>query len=151
VAEHQLLHATCVAMGDKGVLLLGPPSAGKSDLALRLIDMPGRGAGEASMDFKLVSDDQVMIRRESNDLYATPPQPIAGHLEIRGLGIVHTAHRARIKLVLAVKLMAAARIERMPDRHKDRFEMLGVTIPLIAIDPNMASAPARLRAALSEL
>ena len=32
------IHATCVAVGPHGVLLLGKSGAGKSDLALRLID-----------------------------------------------------------------------------------------------------------------
>ncbi|MEE9317578.1 MAG: hypothetical protein V3U48_04730, partial [Rhodospirillales bacterium] len=32
------IHATCVEMDGKGVLLMGPPGSGKSDLALRLID-----------------------------------------------------------------------------------------------------------------
>ena len=50
-----ILHATCVAIGGRGLLLLGPSGSGKSDLALRLID---RGA-------MLVSDDGVAIRRGS--------------------------------------------------------------------------------------
>ena len=32
------IHASCVAIGHKGVLILGDSGAGKSDLALRLID-----------------------------------------------------------------------------------------------------------------
>ncbi|MBT7294587.1 MAG: serine/threonine protein kinase, partial [Rhodospirillaceae bacterium] len=45
-----LNHATCIALAGKGVLLRGFSGAGKSDLALRLID------GGA----KLVADDQVL-------------------------------------------------------------------------------------------
>ena len=32
------IHASCIALGGRGVLLLGPSGSGKSDLALRLID-----------------------------------------------------------------------------------------------------------------
>jgi HPr kinase/phosphorylase len=45
------IHATCLAVKGKGVLLLGGSGAGKSDLALRLID---EGA-------KLVADDRVEL------------------------------------------------------------------------------------------
>jgi serine kinase of HPr protein (carbohydrate metabolism regulator) len=45
------LHATAVALGEAGVLLLGPPGSGKSDLALRLID---RGAILIADDLSLI-------------------------------------------------------------------------------------------------
>ncbi|HEX7199151.1 MAG TPA: serine/threonine protein kinase, partial [Dongiaceae bacterium] len=41
------IHASCVALSGAAVLLRGPPGAGKSDLALRLVDEGG----------KLVADD----------------------------------------------------------------------------------------------
>jgi len=46
-----LVHGSCVAWAQGGILLLGPPGGGKSDLALRLL---GRGA-------VLVADDQVEV------------------------------------------------------------------------------------------
>ena len=48
-----LLHATCVALEGRAVLLRGPSGSGKSDLALRLID-----AGAL-----LVADDLVGVLR----------------------------------------------------------------------------------------
>jgi HPr kinase/phosphorylase len=41
----QLVHGTCLVIGGCGVLILGASGSGKSDLALRLIDQPGRGTG----------------------------------------------------------------------------------------------------------
>ena len=41
-ATSTFLHATCVALAGAGVLLIGPPGSGKSDLALRLIDVDGK-------------------------------------------------------------------------------------------------------------
>ena len=67
------LHATCVAINDQGVLLVGPSGVGKSDLALRLID----GGAE------LVSDDQTKVCLEKGKLLASPPDKLAGMLEIR--------------------------------------------------------------------
>ena len=48
-ATRTLLHASCVELSGTGVVLLGPPGSGKSDLALRLIDGGAR----------LVADDRV--------------------------------------------------------------------------------------------
>ena len=50
------LHGTCVAIGGKGVLILGPPSSGKSSLALRVLDEPGYGLSKSLMAAELVSD-----------------------------------------------------------------------------------------------
>src|SRR4029079_8768067 len=52
------LHASCVALKDDGILILGAPGTGKSDLALRLIDEPGYGAGDELIRGRLVADDQ---------------------------------------------------------------------------------------------
>lgn len=141
-----LLHATCLAIGGHGVLLLGPPGAGKSDLALQLIDMPGRGAGNTILDAELVSDDQVQVTREGDRLIATAPASIAGNLEIRGQGIVSLPHRSHVILRLAIQLAEAQSIERMPE--PERFELLGLAVPLVRIDPHKPSAAARVRAAL---
>ncbi|MBA3881078.1 MAG: aldolase, partial [Sphingobium sp.] len=53
VVSSETLHVSCVAIGDRAVLIEGRSGAGKSDLALRLID---RGA-------RLVSDDYTLVVR----------------------------------------------------------------------------------------
>jgi hypothetical protein len=47
-----------------------------------------------------------------------------------------------------VRLRPAGEIERMPELADARHRVLGVSIPLIEIDPAAASAPARVRAAI---
>src|SRR5690606_18170052 len=73
-----LIHATCVVIGEIGVILRGPSGSGKSDLALRLVDTGGL----------LVADDQVFLSVENGALVARAPPTISGKLEVRGLGIV---------------------------------------------------------------
>ena len=146
--DQTLVHATCLSFGGAGILLLGPPGSGKSDLALRLIDQPGVGTSGLVKRAMLISDDEVMVRRQGDGLIAEAPAPIAGMLEVRGLGIVSLAAEATAKLVLAVKLVAAATIERLPELELSRFELLGLSLPLVEIDAAQASAPARVRAAL---
>ncbi|MFZ9450406.1 MAG: HPr kinase/phosphorylase [Alphaproteobacteria bacterium] len=72
------VHATCVAIDGAGILLRGPSGAGKSDLALRLVD------GGAA----LVADDRVDLRRRGTCLVASPPAPLRGLVEARGVGIL---------------------------------------------------------------
>jgi HPr kinase/phosphorylase len=147
MAQHQIcLHGTCVSVDGEGVLILGEPGTGKSDLALRLIDEPGYGISERPMHGKLISDDQVIITREEESLIASAPSTIRGKLEIRGLGIVSLATQPSVHLRLVVRLQSLSAIERLPDQGT--FDILGVALPIVEIDGTCSSAPARLRAAL---
>lgn len=130
------LHATCVAIDGRGVLLTGPPGAGKSDLALRLID---RGA-------RLVSDDGVEIARAGAGLIASAPATIAGKLEVRGIGIV--AMEADHTAPLALCVMLDTPPERMPPDGAPTRTMAGVELPAIALAPFEASAAIKVELAL---
>ena len=121
------LHAACAARRGVGILLLGRPGIGKSDLLLRLID---RG-------FDLVADDRVLVEAGR----AMPPPALAGLIEIRGLGLLRMAHVAPVRLGLAVLLDEPATRLPCPERHA-----LGV--PLLRMVPFAASAPCRIEIAL---
>ena len=148
--DEALIHGTCLAIGTEGVLLLGKPGSGKSDLALRLIDQGGLGLSGTLRVAQLVADDQVVIRKADGALIASAPPSLKGKLEIRGLGIAELSVVAEARLRLAVRLTPSADIERMPDLGSARMEVLGIGLPLILLDPRNASAPARLRAALDQ-
>lgn len=147
----QLVHGTCLAIGGCGVLILGPSGSGKSDLALRLIDQPGRGIGPETMTARLVADDQVVITRRGERLFAAPPAPLAGLIEVRGIGIVTADHAPEAELAMAVRLADASGIERLPADGESQLVLLGVAVPEIAVDPGAASAPARVRAGIVEV
>lgn len=137
------LHATCLAVGTYGVLLLGPPGSGKSDLALRLLDSPGRGAGGEMVQAKLVSDDQVLIRRSGDRLIASAPPALKGLLEVRGLGIVRSSALCdEIAVSIAFQLVASGKIDRLPDSAGRQIDILDVAVPVLEIAPFHASAPA---------
>src|SRR5205823_6262581 len=78
--SEQLLrvHATAIAIDGYGVLLRGQSGAGKSDLALRLID-----AGAS-----LVTDDQSVLSRRGDAIIVRAPGRISGLMEVRGIGIM---------------------------------------------------------------
>jgi HPr kinase/phosphorylase len=139
------LHASAVAFGRAGVLIRGLSGSGKSDLVLRLIDAEGYGIGTQPLRAHLVADDQVVIEKNSDRIYVSPPALLAGKLEIRGRGIVEVSWVENIVLALIVDLMPHKSIERMPEQNELRAEILGITIPRLAIDPTQNSACARIR------
>ena len=144
----QLVHGTCLVIGGCGVLILGASGSGKSDLALRLIDQPGRGTGPETMTARLVSDDQVVITRRGERLLATPPARLAGLIEVRGIGILAADYATEAEVALIVRLADARGIERLPAEGGPQAVLLGVAVPEIAIDAASASAPARIRVGL---
>ena len=139
-ARQANIHASCVAIGSRGVLLLGASGAGKSDLALRLID---QGAA-------LVADDRTILFVSRGALHAKAPASIKGLLEIRGLGIVELPVRTAVKIGLVVRLgKEGARLPEPRIYHAPTALKPVTPLPLIALNPAFASTPAKIRAALA--
>jgi HPr kinase/phosphorylase len=131
-----LIHASCVVLGDSGVLIRGPAGAGKSGLALQMID-----AGA-----ELVADDYCELSRDGERLRAAPPTALAGKLEVRGLGIIALAFRPYAFIDLAVDLEPALSIERLPlQAHCD---IGGVRVACLKVDGSSPTAAACIRLAL---
>jgi serine kinase of HPr protein (carbohydrate metabolism regulator) len=125
-----------VALDGRAVLLRGASGAGKSDLALRLID-----AGAC-----LVADDQSELARAGDGIVVRAPPAIAGLIEVRGIGIIRLKPVAEAPLSLVADLVPPDAIDRIPSARLERI--LGLDFPLIAVAPFEASAPAKLRLAL---
>ncbi len=128
-------HGSCAVRGGIGVLLLGQPGCGKSDLLLRLID---RGFG-------LVADDQVLVENGR----AAPAPALAGLIELRGIGLLRMDYIAPVplRLVMALDDTVAGlglTAERMPEPRA--HPVLG--LPLLRIAPFAASAAFRTEIAL---
>ena len=130
------IRGTCVAVDGRGVLLRGPSGAGKSDLALRLIDEGAR----------LVADDYTDIESRDGRLFASAPPEISGMIEVRGLGILRVAAEPSVALDVALDLVAAEDVARMP--RSEKLEILGVFVPVFRLAPFEASAPAKVRLAV---
>ena len=134
----ETLHASCVAIGGRAVLISGRSGSGKSDLSLRLID---RGAS-------LVSDDYTIVRRVAKRLRASAPSNIGGKLEVRGLGILDFEAVADAPVCLMVDLARVA--ERMPVAD-EQVLIAGLKVPVVAVSSLEASAPIKVELALARL
>jgi hypothetical protein len=130
----EIVHASCVAIRGRAVLLAGRSGAGKSDLALRLID---RGA-------ELVSDDYTELWRVGDSLLASAPARIAGKIEARGVGILEMAAAEGVPVCLYADLDRSP--ERLPEAATIRLATLD--IPLVALAALEPSAPLKLEYAL---
>jgi serine kinase of HPr protein (carbohydrate metabolism regulator) len=131
----ETVHASCVSIGGRGVLIAGRSGSGKSDLALRLID---RGA-------ILVSDDYTDVAAVADRLIASPPPTIAGKIEVRGIGLVEMEAEDGVPLCLYVDLDSTP--DRMPEEAFMK-NVAGLDLPAIALAALEASAPLKLEYAL---
>jgi len=133
------LHATCVAIGSRGILILGESGMGKSDLALRLID---RGA-------KLVADDQVELVRKARHIEASAPLRIRALLEVRGVGIFKVKVKKKVSVSLVVQLMSQEWIERLP--YPEPYACMGIPVPQVRLSSFESSAAIKVEMAAGAL
>jgi len=126
--ESLTVHASCVLLGEAGVLIRGPAGSGKSSLCLALLDRAGLEGRHAA----LVGDDRVRIEAHHGRLVARPHPALAGLIEIRGHGIRQlTAHAEAAVLRLVVDLVETA--ERMPAGGPATERLLGVALPCLSL------------------
>jgi serine kinase of HPr protein (carbohydrate metabolism regulator) len=137
ILSSETLHASCVAIDGRAVLIEGPSGSGKSDLALRLID---RGA-------VLVSDDYTIVRRTSGKLLAGSPPNITGLIEVRGVGLVSMPFKSDVPVALIISL--AEQVERLPNDPGTRM-LAGVAIPVADLTALEASAPIKVEFLLEQ-
>ncbi len=126
----QPVHASCVALDERAILLFGRSGSGKSDLALRLID---RG-------WSLVADDYVDLTPRNGWLLASPPASIAGRMEVRHVGVVDLPYRSNLPVCLAILLDEEP--ERLPE--PGGWKYAGITVPSLSIRALECSAPVKV-------
>ncbi len=115
-SESENLHASCVAICGRGVLIIGASGSGKSALALQLI----------ALGAKLVADDRTDVSRRGDDVIASVPASIQGMIEARFVGLLRLEDHGPVPLALVVDLDQTER-QRLPERHMHAVQ--GVALP----------------------
>jgi serine kinase of HPr protein (carbohydrate metabolism regulator) len=119
------IHANCVVIGTRGVLIRGGSGSGKSCLSETLIEA-ARARGQFAA---LTADDRVLLRAEAGRLLAGPPHAIKGLMEVRGFGIVRPDFMPAARVHLVVDLIEPAQMERLPEKAVDSVIVEEVELP----------------------
>jgi HPr kinase/phosphorylase len=112
------LHASTVIINGKAVAIAGPPGAGKSGLAFKLM----------SLGAMLLADDITWLEATPTALIASCPPALSGRIEARGIGILNAVPGPATPLHLVVDL-GIAEPARLP-AHKT-IRLLGYNITLL--------------------
>lgn len=143
------IHGTGLVMDGVGVLLRGASGAGKSLLALELLDDAEVRGQKAS----LVADDRLNVSVRDGKLMMAAPAAITGMIELRGRGIIDTPYVASARLHLVVDLVDD--LQRFVEPEVLTAELCGVVLARCPI-PNRATIDSAhqkllLRAAIKAL
>jgi serine kinase of HPr protein (carbohydrate metabolism regulator) len=136
VIAHAGLVALRVSGRWRGALIEGASGVGKSDLALRALDL----------GFRLVADDRVVLWTCEGRLFGRAPAPLAGLIEVRGVDV---AAVPALELCEVMLVVTPGSPDRMPE--PETVERLGLPLPHVVLSYGEASAPAKLGRALTAL
>ncbi len=128
MASEITIHASCVEIDGRGVLIRGKSGSGKSALALQLLAFGGR----------LVADDQVVLTR-TTDLQATSPETLKGMIEARHFGIL-TTDTVDMAPVACVVDLDQEETERVPPKRL--ITLMGMDVALFYKVEGIHFAPA---------
>jgi serine kinase of HPr protein (carbohydrate metabolism regulator) len=131
------IHASAVLIGAKAALIRGPSGSGKSRLAWALIE----AARSGTLPFaRLVADDRAHLEVHAGGLLVRPAEPLAGFIEIRGIGIRRLVHEWVAVVGLVIDL-AAADGGRLPELETGRVTVEGIALPRLAVASGMQPLP----------
>jgi serine kinase of HPr protein (carbohydrate metabolism regulator) len=123
------IHASAVLVGAQAVLIRGPAGAGKSRLALRLIEAARTGIVPFA---RLVADDRVHVEASHGRALVRAVPELAGLIEVRGLGVRRVPYEPLAVVGLLVDL-AAEDAERVPASASLTATIAGVVLPRLAV------------------
>ena len=124
----------------RGVMIEGASGVGKSDLALRALDL----------GFRLVADDRTQLFLSRGRLFGRAPKPLAGLIEARGVGVLRRSHLAFAEIALVARCVSGpGEVDRLPQAA--HAMILGAKTPMLNLWPLEAAAPTKLWRALEHL
>jgi HPr kinase/phosphorylase len=130
----ETIHASCVVIGEAGLLIRGASDAGKSSLARELIFH----AAQAGRFSRLVSDDRTRVQALHGRVVAWPVDSITGCIEVRGIGILRRPFEPAAVIRLIVDLSDEP--ERYPEELEAWTDLCGVMVPRLHMRTGAFSA-----------
>lgn len=131
-------HCSVVCIQNRGILIEGVSGAGKTSLALGLLER----AKTQSLKAYFITDDQAFLRADNGSLLATAPQTIAGKVEVRGFGITEIDYKPCTEIHLIVRLVGDDLIERTPEPKT--VSMHEIELPLLLVPIKHEEQAARI-------
>ncbi|MDQ7041574.1 MAG: HPr(Ser) kinase/phosphatase [Rhodothermus sp.] len=132
-APQMTVHGSLVDVYGIGLLLIGKPGIGKSEVALDLVE---RG-------HRLVADDVVIVtRKEETVLMGTGTDLVQHFMEVRGLGLIDVRamfgvrairFQKRIEVVVKMEPWDAQEEYTRLDMVEDTYRLLDVELPMVKV------------------
>jgi serine kinase of HPr protein (carbohydrate metabolism regulator) len=123
------IHAGAVLIGASAVLIRGHAGAGKSHLALALLQAAAAGVLPFA---RLVADDRCHLEACGGRLLVRPAAELAGLIEIRGLGIRRMAYEPAAVVGLVANL-GVIDTERLPGATRQHILISGIRLPCLEV------------------
>jgi HPr kinase/phosphorylase len=130
----ETIHASCVVVGEAGLLIRGASDAGKSSLARELLFH----AAQSGRFSRLVSDDRTRVQSLHGRVVACPVAPLTGCIEVRGIGILRRPFEPAAVIRLIVDLSDEP--ERYPEELEAWVDLCGVMVPRLHMRTGAFSA-----------
>jgi len=131
--DNTTIHATAVLVGARALLIRGAAGSGKSSLALRLLQAAETGLIRFA---RLVGDDRLHVEAVRGVLLARPPAPLAGLIEVRGVGLRRVPFEPMAAVGWVVDL-AVADAARLPLPSTLTTVLSGIRLPRLAVAPQV--------------
>jgi len=132
-APQRAVHGSLVDVYGIGLLLIGKPGIGKSEVALDLVE---RG-------HRLVADDVVIATQQGDDILMGAGTDLVQHfMEVQGLGLVDIRSmfgirairfQKRIEIVVQMELWDSEEEYTRINMVKDMHDILGVDLPMVRV------------------
>ncbi|CAN7231526.1 HPr kinase/phosphorylase [Mesorhizobium amorphae] len=143
-AKPENIHGTAILIGERGVLITGPSGAGKTTLALILLDHC-RARGLFS---RMIGDDRLLASSHAGRLVCRVPATIAGLAEVPGFIPRPLPFEADGVIDLHVRLVPKAEMARFQEEISE--PVAGCPVPRIDLaERNAATALPAVMARLS--
>jgi HPr kinase/phosphorylase len=129
IAEPVSIHASGVVVGEAGIVIRGASGAGKSSLALALLDE----AAQAAFFNALIGDDRLLLSVGHGRLIARGHPAIRGQIEQRGVGILQIGAEPAAIIRLVVDILQPEQTLRYPETINPSVTLCGLDLPLLAL------------------